>query len=108
MLGLGQFQIIREAIEWEVGMKMMILGALFKESNSIVMLALIGAIIQYALGLMLVLFYVAKDMLLQCIGENENMVIANIALLPISEALKEQLSEQMHCIAQYYRERIKR
>ena len=107
MRGLGQFRIIRKTIDWVYKMKML-LGTLYNEPNNMAMLALLGIILQYALGLMLVLFFVTKEMLLRCIGENEEIVVENIAALPISEALKEQLGEQMHCIARYYREKTNR
>ena len=71
-------------------------------------LILLNQIIQCAAGLIFVLSYLAAEMLLRCIGENEETVVESISSLPISEASKEQFSEQMHCIAQYYRERIKR
>lgn len=71
-------------------------------------LFLLNLIIQCAVGLIFVLSYLAAEMLLRSIGENEDIVVENIAALPIPEALKEQLGEQMHCIARYYREKIKR
>lgn len=89
-------------------MKMMILGVLYNELNGMVMLATLGVIIQSVVGVMLVLFLVTKEMLLQCIEENEDVIIQNIMSFPISESLKEQLGEQMHCIARYYRNTDKR
>lgn len=66
---------------------------------------LLAPIIQCAAGLIFVLSYLVVEKLLQCIGENEDVVIGNINSLPISETLNDQLSEQMHCIAQYYRDK---
>ena len=66
-----------------------------------------SVIIQRTAGLMFVLLYLAAEMLLRCIGENKDTVVGNISSLSILEASKEQLSEQMHCIARYYREKTK-
>lgn len=71
-------------------------------------LFLLKQIFQYTVGLVFMLSFLAVKLIVQCVGENVDIVIGNISLLPIPEVLKEQLCEQMHCIARYYREKTKR
>lgn len=71
-------------------------------------LFLLNLAIQCAAGLIFVTSYLSMEMLLRCIEENEDVVLGKIVSLPMPEMLKKQLSEQMHCIARYYRNIVKR